>query len=145
MLFLLEGKGMAGHYYRVEVFAPFDLVFKTLAKNFGNIYANVFESKDGRIGIISGEEYFLRIDSDVAITIIVREKDEKTTIVESFSYAGGAGLMRISWGAHKDYAQRVINFLYFKMKIKVKIINDIDYFDVNKLPQDIKEKVSQYI
>ena len=59
------------------------------------------------MGVVLGEQYFFRVNSDVAVAIILQFEDKDTTILEIISCAGGTGMLEISYAAHKSYVSDV--------------------------------------
>jgi hypothetical protein len=71
-----------------------------LRQGFGNVYSRQFSFSDGRnAGVILGEQYFFRVNSDVAVAVILQTADKDTTVLEIISCAGGAGMLEISHAA----------------------------------------------
>jgi hypothetical protein len=92
--------------------SAFETVFEALRIAFGNVYSKEFvETGETRIGIILGEKFFLRVKSDVAVLIVLKELSSDETNVEVISCAGGESLLRISYAAHPAYVHDVKNFL----------------------------------
>jgi len=99
---------LTSHYAKCIVEASFDSVFESLRQEFGNIYSRQFTSSDGRnMGIILGEQYFFRVNSDVAVVIILQFADKDTTFLDIISCAGGTGMLEISYATHKSYVSDV--------------------------------------
>lgn len=126
---------MTSHYLECIIGESFNSVFDALSDRFGNIYARK-HGKPGelRMGIIMGEHYFFRVESDAAILIVLKELALNKTNAEIISSADGHGLLEISYGAHADYVHEVIDFLSdsgFQIEIK----NEIAYFDREKCSQ----------
>jgi len=91
---------MSSHYLSCFVSAPFTAVFESLEKRFGNIYARRFSATSvHEVGVILGEQYFFRVNSDVAITILLETLDTEKTKIEIVSCAGGTGWLAISYDA----------------------------------------------
>ena len=67
---------MPGHYIKCIVEDSFALVFEDLGSEFGNIYVRKF-SVDQEVGVILGQRYFLRVNSDVAIAAILKSVDDQ--------------------------------------------------------------------
>ena len=83
---------MTSHYMECTVKSPFTDVFRVLSDSFGNVYARKFGKKsEVQIGVILGEEYFLRVNSDATILITVEEHSLKETKLQVISCAGAAG------------------------------------------------------
>ncbi|MEM3596932.1 MAG: hypothetical protein QXJ53_02205 [Candidatus Bathyarchaeia archaeon] len=119
---------MTSHYIRCTVKGSFENVFETLNRVFGNIYAKKFDGfRELSRGVILGEEYFFRVNSDVAVLIILEERSTEETEVEIISCAGGAGLIGISKGAHSAYANKVKDFLA-ESGFKIDVKEEIPYF-----------------
>jgi hypothetical protein len=89
--------------------SPFTDVFRVLSDSFGNVYARKFGKKEVRIGVVLGEENFLRFTSNVAILITVEERSLKETRLQVISCAGGpdSGWYDDSDRAHSAYIQKV--------------------------------------
>ncbi|MGQ4891999.1 MAG: hypothetical protein ACP6IP_05870 [Candidatus Njordarchaeia archaeon] len=135
---------MPGHLVRILVYNGFRDVFSSLVKEFGNIFHYVLFNREGkRVGIILGEKLFLwRTGSDVGLFILIEEIGEKRCELFILSYAGGAGLLHISWDAHPEYVRRVLRFLR-RNGFTYDRISEINYFDSEKIPEDVREKVEE--
>jgi len=87
---MYEVLDLTSHYARCAIGAPFDSVFESLRQGFGNVYSRQFTFGDGHsVGVILGEQYFFRVNSDVAIAVILQTADEDKTVLEIISCAGG--------------------------------------------------------
>ena len=118
---------MTSHYARCVVEAPFDSVFESLRQRFGNVYFRQFIVADGHgVGVILGEQYFFRVNSDVAVTVILQAADEDTTVLEIVSCAGGTGMLEVSYAAHKTYVSDVRKHL--EKNFVVKVEEEIPYY-----------------
>lgn len=119
---------MSSHYLSCFVSAPFTAVFGALEKRFGNVYARRFSATSvHEVGVILGEQYFFRVNSDVAITILLETLDTEKTKIEIVSCAGGTGWLAISYDAHGAFVRDVRDFLIgngFKLENE----NEIPYF-----------------
>jgi len=109
---------LPGHYIRCVVEASFNSVLEDLEREFGNIYARRFSDSEG-IGVILGERYFLGVNSDVAITILLKSINNEKTEVEIISSAGGTGMMEMTWNAHKTFASEVAERLTRRFKSRI--------------------------
>ena len=122
---------MTSHYVRCFVKGSFENVFEVLKGAFGNVYAKKFDDcRRLSRGVILGEEYFFRVNSDVAVLIVLEECSAEEIEVEIISCAGGAGLAGISYSAHSAYANKVKDFLVdsgFKIDVKEEIPYFSDY------------------
>lgn len=119
---------MTSHYARCIIEAPFDSVFESLRQGFGNVYSRQFTFSDGRsIGVILGEQYFFRVNSDVAVAVILQSADKDTTVLEIISCAGGTGMLEISYAAHKTYVSDVKKYLKGK-NFTVKVEEETPYY-----------------
>lgn len=119
---------MTSHYMSYVVKSPFKQVFNALVKAFGNIYSKKFgNAKQSNIGIIIGEQWFFRVNSDVAVQIILEELSSNETKIEVISCAGGAGWLSISYNAHSSYVHDVRNFLG-NSAFKIESEKEIPYF-----------------
>lgn len=119
---------MTSHYMSYVVKSPFEQVFNTLVKAFGNIYSKKFgNTNHSNIGIILGEQWFFRVNSDVAVQIILEELSSDETKIEVISCAGGAGWLSISYSAHSAYVHDVRNFLA-DSAFKIESEKEIPYF-----------------
>jgi len=119
---------MTSHYVRLIIKARFDDVFESLSRAFGNIYSKRIQKGGGlQAGIILGEEYFFRVNSDVAVLIILDEHMTNETCAEIISCAGGSGLLGISYAAHSSYVHDVLNHLrHYGFEVIVE--EEISYF-----------------
>ncbi|MEM3731094.1 MAG: hypothetical protein QW667_06720 [Candidatus Bathyarchaeia archaeon] len=119
---------MSSHYLKCVVKGSFERVFEVLSKAFGNVYAKKFgEGREPQKGIVLGEEYFFRVNSDVAILIILEGCSAEETEIEIISCAGGTGLSGVSYSAHSAYAHKVRDFLT-DSGFKVDVKKEIPYF-----------------
>ena len=119
---------MSSHYLRCFVSAPFTAVFEALEKRFGNTYSKRFSPTSvHEVGVILGEQYFFRVNSDVAIMILLEALDTEKTKIEVISSAGGTGWLAISYDAHGAFVRDVKNFL-IKNGFKLENENEIPYF-----------------
>jgi hypothetical protein len=119
---------MTSHCIRCVVKDSFENLFEVLSKTFGNVYTKRFgDNRELSKGIILGEEFFFRVNSDVAVLIILEERSIEETEIEIISCAGGAGLAGISYSAHSAYANRVKNFLV-DSGFRVEVKEEIPYF-----------------
>jgi len=111
---------MTAHFMQGIVESSFDKVFKALSKTFGNVYSKQFgDTEQSQIGIILGEQYSAVTNSDVAVSVILKEFSSDETEIEVFSYAGGVGLLSISYSVHSHYVHDVKDFLV-KCGLKIK-------------------------
>jgi len=119
---------------RCAVKGSFETVFEALGERFGNIYCRKF-SKAGETtsGIVLGEQYFFRVESDAAILVTLEKLSASETRVEVISWAGGKGLFSISYGAHSDFVHDVCDFLA-ESGFEIMIEEEISYFDGTKSP-----------
>ena len=126
---------MTSHYLECIIADSFNSVFDALSDRFGDIYARK-HGKPGelRMGVIMGEHYFFRVESDAAILIILKELASNKTSAEVVSCAGGHGLLEVSYGAHADYVHEVIDFLS-SSGFQIEIKDEIEYFDREKCSQ----------
>jgi len=119
---------LTSHYARCVVEAPFDSVFESLKQGFGNVYSNQFTLNESlSVGVILGEQYFFRVNSDAAITIVLKTADKDTTVLEIISCAGGAGMLEISYAAHKAYVSDVKKYLKNR-NFTVKVEEEVPYY-----------------
>ncbi len=103
-------------------------VSEALKRRFGNIYGKkIALSNEYSVGIILGEQYFFRVNSDVAITIMLESVDVERTRVEVISSAGGTGMLEVSWSAHKAFVSDVKNYLKYR-GFKFEVEEEIPYF-----------------
>ncbi|RIA66504.1 hypothetical protein EI71_01616 [Anaeroplasma bactoclasticum] len=80
-----------------------------LASDFGK-YKRVIPAKWGVITILIYEEYYMRIESDLSVTIISDKRDSGTR-VEVISAGGKKGMLAISAGAEKKAIMKVVDIL----------------------------------
>jgi hypothetical protein len=119
---------LTSHYARCTIEAPFDSVFESLRQGFGNVYSRQFTFGDGHsVGVILGEQYFFRVNSDVAVAVILQTVNKDTTVLEIISCAGGTGMLEISYAAHKAYVSDVIKYLKVK-NFTVRVEEEVPYY-----------------
>jgi len=84
-----------------------DQVFARLAGIFGNVFAKSYKSGDYFFGVVVGEKYFLRIDSDVAIIAVVTGQEDSTNV--DITAAGGKQGLILHWDiwSHEDFMRSV--------------------------------------
>ena len=118
---------LTSHYLRCTVEDSFESVSKALEDSFGNVYSRKLSGDLGqRKELILGEEYFFRVNSDVAVLIVLEERSSHETEIEIISCAGGAGMLEISYSAHSAYAHKVKEVLQtsgFKVELREEISN----------------------
>jgi len=117
----------------VKFTTDFDKVIEALKyiPEASNVYSEVFNTKP-RIAIFVGEQYYLRAGSSLLVTTIVIESS-KETVVKIIAGGGKVGLLDISdWGASRDYVWKVIQWVSQVLKLKPKLITEVDYLDINK-------------
>ena len=106
----------------------FENIFEVLSKAFGSIYTKRIRKGDNlQAGIILGEEYFFRVNSDVAVLIILNEHAISETEIEIISCASGSGWLGISYAAHSSYAHDVFNYLKHQ-GFEVIVEDEFSYF-----------------
>jgi len=119
---------MTSHYMRCNVKASLDRVFEVLSGGFGNVYSKkLSKDKDSSSAMVLGEQYFFRVNSDVAVLMILEERSSTDTQVEIISCAGGAGVLEISYSAHAAYVHDVKNLLS-RSGFEVEVGEEISYF-----------------
>lgn len=128
---------MPGHYVKCLVEASFASIFEALGREFGNIHTRKFSGNQD-IGVILGQRYFLRVNSDVAIAIILKSVNTEKTEVEIISSAGAAGITGMTWNAHKVFASKVKEHLARKFKSRVE--SEISYFRTGRVPNAFLKK-----
>lgn len=88
---------MTSHYMECIVKDSLERVFEAVSEKFGNVYAKkLSDMNTARVGVILGEQWFFRVNSDVAVLITLKEVSTTQTKLEAVSCAGGAGLISIS-------------------------------------------------
>jgi len=81
---------------RCNVKASLDEVLGVLNSAFGNIYSKkLSKNDDSSSAIVLGEQYFFRVNSDVAVLIILEARSLTDTQVEIISCAGGTGILAL--------------------------------------------------
>lgn len=119
---------LTSHYARCTIEAPFDSAFESLRQGFGNVYSRQFTFGDGHsVGVILGEQYFFRVNSDVAVAVILQTVNKDTTVLEIISCAGGTGMLEVSYAAHKAYISDVMKYLKSK-NFTVKVEEEVPYY-----------------
>lgn len=118
------------------------LVFARLAGIFGNVFRKSYKSGEDFFGVIVGEKYFLRVDSDVAIIAVVSGHGDSTT-VDMTAAGGKEGLiLHWDWWSHKDFMRSVEKALAGKIDREglfgqIPLVYGVD---VKKLRTILKEK-----
>jgi len=133
---------LAGHFVRIRIRSNFSTIFRLLLSGFGNIYCKVFARENKRIGAILDEKWFLRTNSSVALAIFVEELSSDECLVDLVSYAGGVGLLNISWDSHLDYIADVLRFLK-SHNIEFKKEMEINYLYPTNWPDDVKRMLAE--
>lgn len=134
---------MGGHAVSLLVKENFNKIFKLLALEYGKIYFDLLECKEGnKVGFILGEKFYFRVESDVGLFIMIKEMGFGKCLVDIISYAGGSGIYGISYHAHPNYVNNVINFLE-RNNIEFERIREINYLSAVKLKDELNEKLSQ--
>ncbi len=125
---LAVGMHVSSHYLKCVVKGSFESIFKALSQSFGNVYVKKFDAgvKQPK-GIILSEEYFFRVNSDVALFILLEERSTGEVEIEITSCVGGTGLLEISYSAHSAYAHKVKDFLV-SSGFKIEVKEEIPYF-----------------
>jgi hypothetical protein len=123
---------MTSHYLGCTVKASFENVFDALSNAYGNIYAKKYgRMNEPSVGFILGEHFFFRASSDAAVLIILRALSPLETKAEIISWAGGTGMLSISYGAHSAFVHEVKNSL-LNAGFKVEQEEEVSYFDRDK-------------
>ncbi len=65
---------------------------------------------DNKIIFLCFEEYYFRVNSYVALSILLTEDDNGQNAIIT-GVGGGSGMSNISWGANKSFAKKGIKFL----------------------------------
>jgi len=113
---------------RCNVKASLEKVFEALSGAFGNVYSKkLSQDKNPSSAIVLGEQYFFRVNSDVAVLMILEERSSDETQVEIISCAGGTGMLEISYSAHAAYVHDVRNLLS-RSGFEVEVGEEISYF-----------------
>jgi len=127
---------------RIIAYSDFNKIFRILVGEFGQIYYNLFNQNEVRkVGVILGEKYFLRTGSFAAIAILLEEIGENKCQLDIISYAGGEGLLDLSYGSHPSYVQDVLRFLR-RNNITYEKVMEINYMSSRKIPVDIQRKIA---
>jgi hypothetical protein len=90
------------------------------------------------VGVILGEQFFFRVESDAAILIVLKEFSKDETKVEIISCAAGKGLLSISYGAHSAFAHEAKDLLV-RAVFTLERESEISYFDREKCLQLLDE------
>ncbi len=109
---------------------------------FGNVFSKSYKSDGHFFGVIVGEKYFLRTDSDTAIIAVV-SGNEDSTIIDIMAAGGKQGLI-LHWDmwTHEDFIRSVKNGLAGKVEPQ-RILDQIPLVygaDEKKLRIMLKEK-----
>lgn len=117
-------------------------VFARLGGIFGNVFSKTYKSGDQFFGVIVGEKYFLRTDSDTAIIIVVTGHEDTTDL--DITAAGGKQGLFLHWDkwTQEDFIGSVKNALAGKVEPKT-LLDQIPLVygvDVKKLQTILEEK-----
>lgn len=82
---------MTSHYFECSIKSSFATVFEAVSKTFGNVYSK--KLGDINTELFLGDQWFFRVNSDVAILITVKEVSPTETKLKAVSCARGAGLL----------------------------------------------------
>jgi len=69
-----------------------------------------FESGNGKVTVFVAEDYYIRINSTLTLTVIIQENTDKTT-VDIISGGGKTGWLGLSYGAEKSAVKRIVRLL----------------------------------
>jgi peroxiredoxin family protein len=83
---------------------------------------------NSRAAVILGETYFFRSNSNAAILMILKETGASVTDLEIIACAGSAGLLGLSWGAHKDYVHKITDSLQ-RASMNVEVVKEIANYE----------------
>ena len=78
----------------------------SIASDYGT-YKNVIATKWGVLTILMYEQYFYRVESDLAVTIIADERANGTTL-EIIAAGGHHGLLGVTIGSEKSAVKEVM-------------------------------------
>lgn len=135
----MEEEGV--HTIRLED-APPAQVFARLAGIFGNVFSKTYKSGDHFFGVIVGEKYFVRTNSDTAIIVVVTGNGD-TTDLDIMAAGGKQGLV-IHWDkwAHEDFVRSVKKALAGKVEHEglLEQIPLVYGVDTKKLQTTLEEK-----
>lgn len=73
-------------------------------------FVKKIEGEDLRITVFIAEDYYLRIDTTLTLTVIVENAADRTA-VEIISSGGKEGLLGFSYGAEKNAVKRIVKLL----------------------------------
>ena len=136
---------MVGHLIRVEVFTSFNKLFTLLSEKFGKIFHIAFKTEKGRkIGFILGEKLYLSTTSVVGLVIIIEEIESDKQRVDLISFAGGAGLLKLSLGTHISYIRDVLIFLE-NNGVQFRELMEIGFLSRKKLPEDVRKNLERIL
>lgn len=85
-------------------------ILRELATSEDRFFTKKFECGNCILTIFIIEEFYLRIASDLTLTVIVEEAADKTS-VEIITGGGKEGFLGLSFGAEKSAANRVVKLL----------------------------------
>ena len=71
---------------------------------------SVCDERNDKAILLCFEEYYFRVSSYVALTLMFTEDDNGQYVVIA-GMGGGSGLSNISWGANKSFEKRAVKFL----------------------------------
>ena len=98
----LDGKVNMDDILNMDVF--FDIFLSR------DVFVENYVSTDKKLTIYIAEPYYMRIESNLSVTVIVEELDDKVN-VDIISSGGQKGFWGLSWGAESNATDKVASLL----------------------------------
>jgi hypothetical protein len=97
---------------RHEILTLENVDIDNVIKNFINYFHPLgrFTDITGSINVFVFEEYYFRIESNLAVTIIFEHKDYNTLAIHAIVAGGSHGVFGFSWGAEKSMLNKIRKF-----------------------------------
>lgn len=97
---------------RHEILTLENVDIDNIIQNFVNYYHPLgrFTDITGSINVFVFEEYYFRIESNLAVTIIFEQKGNNTLVIHAIVAGGSHGVFGFSWGAEKSMLNKLKKF-----------------------------------
>ena len=83
-----------------------------LVHEFQNTFRPIFKISNKQLSttIFILEEYYLRIESNLTITVIFDKTDEDTIEINAIASGGKTGMLQFTWGAERKALKKLSQF-----------------------------------
>ncbi len=123
---------MSPYYAKLEVLkTDFKDLYELLRSSVGNVYYSVIDGEPVKIGLIIGTKWFFKTNSDVSVSIIIKQFKEKL-LVDIIGYGGREGVFKLGLGVNEDFVNNVLKILK-KNKVKYKVLAKMHYSNPSRI------------